>query len=182
MGKIKALSFAIFMIPAVAFAADGHYSVSGFFWRVAMFSLFVGIMYWLLKDKINTALVNGVDNVKNSITDAEKQYADSEKELAEYSKKINSMNDELDKMKQNARATAEKEAEMMVDEAEKGADKYKGLTRNMINAETEKAKNDLHNELVLMAVEKAETNIAANTDLNKKKSFIKKSISEIGVN
>ena len=127
MSIISRLTFIICVsMPAFAFAADGHGpSLSGLFWRIAVFAVFLAIMIKLLKKRIQTGLGAGVETVIHSVEDAKKACDESENELSEYSRKIAGMNAELENMKQTALKSAEKEAEMMVQDAEKAAAKFK---------------------------------------------------------
>jgi F-type H+-transporting ATPase subunit b len=176
----KSIFIAILALMPTIALADGGASVSGFFWRVLVFTLFIGLLYKFAGNKVKSALAGGVDNAKKSIEDAEKASKDAKNELADYSKKISEMSMELGKMKDAARKTAEKEAELMVSEAERSATRVKDMTKRTINAEFEKAMSDLGREQLLAAIDGAEAIIATDNDTNKKQKYIPDNIRKVG--
>jgi F0F1-type ATP synthase membrane subunit b/b' len=172
------------LIPSLAFAAEaGHGpSLSGLFWRIGVFAVFFGIMLKILKPRIQAGLGAGVDKIVKAMNDAKKAHADSEKELTDYSQKLAGMSAELEQMKQAARVSAEKEAAMLVAEAQKAAEKYKELSARNISAELAKSRADLQRETVMMALGAAEAELAKDSDIAKKQQYIEKSIANIGAN
>lgn len=182
LNRLFALT-AFVLVPAFALAAEEgehHASVSGLLWRILVFSVFFVIMYILLKDRIKDGLASSVNKVRQSINDAEKACAEADKELAEYTRKMAEMKKELEVMKASARNAAEKDAETMIKEAEKSAEKFKQMTKVTIQAEIEKAKADLKRELALYAIDQAEKQLAQDKDTANKEKYISDNIIKIG--
>jgi F-type H+-transporting ATPase subunit b len=166
----------------MAFAAEaGHGpSVSGLLWRILVFVVFAILLYRLLNKKIKDGTTAGVELVKKSIEDAVKANQDAKNELEEYSRKIAGMHDELERMKANARKTAENESNNILNEAEKTAVRLKDVADKMIAAERDKAIADLGREQFFKAIQGAEQRIAQDKDANKKKKYIADNIMKIG--
>lgn len=180
--RTSVFALVLSLMPIISFAADEHHgpSVSGFLWRVFVFAVFAVILYKLLNEKVRNGLKSGVETVKKAIADAEKANTDAKNELADYTRKIAEMNMELERMKIAAHKTAEKEAEMMIAEAERTAARLREMAKRTINAEYEKAMADLSRDQFLNAIAAAEALIAADTDVAKKQKYIQENISKIG--
>jgi F0F1-type ATP synthase membrane subunit b/b' len=172
------------LLTGFAFAADAAHgpSLSGLYWRIGVFAVFFIVLFKLLKPKIVSGLGSSVDQVAKAMKEAKQTYDDSEKELAEYTHKINGMHVELERMKQNALESAEREATMMIEEAQKSAIRQQEQTARNINAEIAKLRIDLQHEVSVLALAAAEAELAKASDSNAKQGYIKKQIPYIGVN
>ena len=170
------------LIPCAVFAADAHHeaSLSGLFWRISVFATFLAILLYLLSDKVKNGLDASVKNIKDEIGRVEKACADSEAELADYTRKMVDMAKELEAMKASARNTAEKEVEKMLQEAERMGKKMREFAKSNIESETVRAKDLLRKELVNMAIDSAERELAANRDTSVGRDYMKNTINKIG--
>ena len=170
------------LIPYAAFAADAHHgpSLSGFFWRVSIFAIFLAILIYLLADRTKNGLSASVKGIKDEIARVEKACSDSEAELADYTRKMIDMSKELEAMKASARNTAEKEVEKMLEEAARMSKKMRELAKSNIEAEVVRAKDLLRKELVNLAINSAESELAARRDTESGMSYMKNSINKIG--
>jgi F-type H+-transporting ATPase subunit b len=178
--RIFLLICAFAIIPTISFAAYESPSISGFFYRLLVFVVFVGLLYKLLGQRVKDGLTSGVDATKKAIEDAEKANSDAKAELAEYSRKIADMHIELGKMKDVARKTAEKEAEHSIKEAERSGERLKSIAKRTIEAEFEKTMVELGREHLVKAIDGAEAIIVADNDVSKKQTYMKESINKIG--
>jgi F0F1-type ATP synthase membrane subunit b/b' len=175
-------SFFVTLFPLFAFASEegGDSPLSGLLWRIFVFAIFAAILYKLLAKRIKNALVSGAENIRKTIDDAESACAAAERDLAEYAAKIDGMTKELDEMKAVARNTAEKEAELILKEAEASAAKYKEHVKKAVDAEVIKAVANLRSEIALLAIEQAEAALAAREDDAEKERYIENAVSKIG--
>jgi F-type H+-transporting ATPase subunit b len=181
---VKNLKFYVFLailaLPAPVLAAETHDTWAGLGWRVLVFVVFMGIMVYLLKDRLRNALGANIATIKQTIADAEQACATAETELAEYNRKMVDMAKELEAMKLSARNTAEKEVELMIAEAERTGEKLREFAKSTIAAETVRATDAIKREMVNLAIAGAEKDLAADTDKAGRQAYIKKTITKIG--
>ncbi|GAB7140592.1 hypothetical protein RsTz2092_05420 [Deferribacterales bacterium RsTz2092] len=168
------------MLPAYAVAsADAHYSVSGFYWRVVAFVLFVGLLYKFVGKRLSDETANGVASASDAMKKAELACKDSEAQLVDYVAKINAMSEELKKMKEVASATAQREAQDLIASAERMAEKLKRSAENTLNVETEQARLAIRAVVAKSALAKAEEQVVAMT-LSDKQKYIADNLMYIG--
>ena len=65
------LSLLIFTFPLYAFAAGGELDWKTFGYRVAMFIIFVALLYWLTAKRIKAMLIKRTEDIKAALAEAE---------------------------------------------------------------------------------------------------------------
>lgn len=150
------------LVPFVVFASEGgELDWRTFGWRVAMFVIFAGILYFVARKPVKNMLISRTDEIKAALAEAE-----SAKDLAvaqkkEYEAKIEELNKELEQMKVNALRVAEAERKSMIEDTEKYIEQMKQFAMTMIKSETERAKAELRKEVVELATAEAEKKLSS---------------------
>ncbi len=171
----------IVAFPLLSFASEhGELDWRTFGWRVAMFIIFVILLYVLLKKPVNTMLTNRTEEVKATLAEAERAKDEAFKLVKEYEEKSVQLKKELEEMKANAKKTAEAEREHMIAEAKKQVEQMKQFAINMIEAEKERAVQELHNEVVELASAQAEKNLIKDISGSKAEKILDEYVKRIG--
>lgn len=150
------LSFLILTFPLYAFAAGGELDWKTFGYRVAMFIVFVALLYWLAAKRIKAILLKRTEDVKAALAEAELAKEEAARKVKEYEAKMQQLQKELEVMKENAKRTAEAEREAMIADAKRNVEQMKQFAQNMIQSEKERAIQELHREAVELAASQAE--------------------------
>lgn len=179
MDKVLSLIF-ISIFPLNVFASDGNLDWHTFGWRVAMFVVFVALLYKFAHGAINKMLVERTEEIKSALNAAEVAKAEAQKQVEEYQSKMKKMEQELEEMKANAKKVADAEREAMLADANRQVEQMKQFAINMIEAEAIKAKNDLHKEIVTLAAAEAEKNLKKEIAGDKAEKVLNDYVKHIG--
>jgi F-type H+-transporting ATPase subunit b len=127
-----------------------------FAWKTFDFIILVGLLYWLLAEKIKTFFVGRRQEIKDSMENAAKQKTEAEKKYREYSEKIDKASQEIDGIIDMIKAQGVAEKQKIIEDAEKVAQKMKEDARARIEQEFNKASYQLRSEAVSLSVAMAE--------------------------
>ena len=174
------LSLLIFTFPLYAFAAGGELDWKTFGYRVAMFIIFVALLYWLTAKRIKAMLIKRTEDIKAALAEAELAKEEAAKKVKEYEAKMQQLQKELEVMKENAKRTAEAERETMIADAKKHVEQMKQFAQNMITSEKERAIQELHREAVELAVKEAEQKLIKEISGDKAAKILDEYVKRIG--
>ena len=127
-----------------------------FAWKTLDFILLVGLLYWLLAEKIKIFFVGRRQEIKDSMENAAKQKTEAEKKYREYSEKIDKASHEIDGIMEMIKAQGVAEKQKIIEDADKVAQKMKEDAQARIEQEFNKASSQLRSEAVSLSVEMAE--------------------------
>lgn len=150
------------LLPTLAFAAGDEHPLdwAGLGWRILVFVVFIGILYYFLRKPVLDALVTRTEEIEHALNSAERAKADAEAKVREYQEKTKLLEQELEEMKNNVLKSAEKERDFIISDAKQKVEKLKQNALNMIASETEQAKHAIKRELVVEIFAEAEKQIA----------------------
>jgi F-type H+-transporting ATPase subunit b len=178
---LQKILITLVLLPGVCFASEGgHVDLSSLWWRIFIFILFAGTLYYLLHKRVKDGLSGSIKNIEDSITAAEKACEDARSEFSKYTQKIEEMNKELEALRETAKKTAQKEVELLMAEAERTAEKLRVSLAAKIESEQTKALSALKAEIAALAVEKAENYFTSIYTDEEKQKFTNAAVSRFG--
>ena len=125
------------------------------------FALFVGLLTYLLRDKIRDALANRAARVKQEIDEANQSRKDAAQRFEELEARLDGFEGELEKMKADAVVEADKEHNAILGRAEEDAARIAESAQRSIRDETERARQALRREVALLSIDLAREKLSA---------------------
>lgn len=173
------------MIAGLAFAAGdgeaGHTSKE--WWDLAKktfnFLILVGLLYWLLADKIKQFFIERRAEIKDSLEKAVERKAEAEKKYREYSEKIDKASAEIDGILEMIKAQGIAEKQKIVEDAERTARKMKEDAHARIEQEMKKATDGLRAQAVDLSVKMAEEILKRSITRDDHESMVKEYIDKV---
>ncbi len=148
---------------SIVYASGGSDEGSGhggqlldFGWRVINFVILVGLLYWLLKDRIKVFFSGRRTDIKLSLEEAMAAKEEAEKRFEEYSAKLDKATEEISEISEMIRAQGLAEKEKIIENAKITAERMKEDAQSRIEQETKKAKSQLRAEAVELSIQMAE--------------------------
>jgi len=108
---MKFMYLAILALPTIIFASDVSMSHSDFFYRVFNFSIFVGLLYYLISNPIKDFFIGRRDGIENQLTEIERRLEETKKAKEDALVKV----EESKEKSKEIIETAKKEATMLAD-------------------------------------------------------------------
>lgn len=127
-----------------------------FVWRVINFVILVGLLYWLLKDRIKDFFSGRRTDIKLSLEEAMAAKEEAENRFKEYSAKLDKATEEISEISEMIRAQGLAEKEKIIENAKVTAERMKDDAQSRIEQETKKAKSQLRAEAVELSIQMAE--------------------------
>lgn len=140
-------------------SGEGHGNSAkyiNFGWRVLNFAILVGVLYWLLREKIKDFFVGRRTDIKTSLEEAVTAKEEAEKKFKEYSAKLDKATEEIEGISEMIRTQGLAEKEKIIENARITAEKIKEDAQARIEQETNKAKSQLRAEAVELSIQMAE--------------------------
>ncbi len=137
--------FLIILISTGAFAAEegGHHSPLELFWKGFNILLFLGVVYWFGKKPIGESFNNFWKSLTQSVDESEKELQEAKNELAKAKEELEKAKVRADESIALARESAQAELENARKHAEEVAQRIKEKTKETIEIELKKAKEEL---------------------------------------
>jgi F-type H+-transporting ATPase subunit b len=127
-----------------------------FGWRVLNFAVLMGLLYWLLADKIKSFFGGRREDIKKALEEARLAKEEAQRKFEEYSTKLDKATGEIEGLYEAIKAQGLAEKEKMLEDAKKAAEKMKEDTQVRIEQELKKASYQLRMEAVQLSVQLAE--------------------------
>jgi len=125
------------------------------------FLLLVGLLTYLLRDKIRDALANRAAHVKREIDDSNQARKDAAQRFEELEARLDGFESELEKMKEDAVVEADKEHNSILARAEEDAARIAESAQRSIRDETDRARQALRHEVAQLSVDLAREKLSA---------------------
>jgi len=149
------------------------------FWVAVSFFIFIGVLiYFKIPNKINSALNESIDSIKNEVDDAEKLKEESKNILSEYEKRIGNAKVEVKVMLDTATEEAEKYVLKTNDELHGQMENRKKNTEDRIKQMKNQALKDIKNASVKIAINSVESLLKNSLDKNKLNKIFATSVEE----
>ena len=149
----------VLITAGVAYASGGGESAwtsSKLLWRVVNTIALLALLVYLLKKPLVNFFSDRTAQIKKDLDEAREQREKAEALIADYKQKIAGMEQELEKMRVELSKSAELESEKVQANAERMATSIVESARVTADQEVRKAKAELKNEAVELAVQMAE--------------------------
>jgi F-type H+-transporting ATPase subunit b len=149
------------------------------FWVAISFFIFLGVLiYFKIPKKINSALNNSINTIKNEINDAEKLKEESKNILSEYEKKISNSKSEIKLMLDAGMDEVEKNILKINGEFHIQMENRKKNTEDRIKQMKNQALKDIKNASVKIAIQSVEVLLKNSLDKNKLNKIFNSSLEE----
>jgi F-type H+-transporting ATPase subunit b len=144
----------------------------GFAWRVVNFLILIGVIYWLLADKIKSFLSARREGIRTALAEAVTAREEAEQKFREYSAKLEKATGEIDEIKQMIQAQGLTEKERMIEDARNTAKKMKEDTQARMEQEFNKASRELRIEAVRLSTAMAEELLRKHVRVNDHEALV----------
>jgi len=134
----------------------GPWTTAKLIWRVINTLALVVLLVYLLKKPLATFFSERTAGIKRDIAEAQEMRLKAEQTIKEYETKIAGMEKELERMREELRKAADAESEKVVANADRMPKGIVDAARLAAEQEVRKAKAELQNEAVKLAVQLAE--------------------------
>lgn len=182
------LASCLFIIGAsTAFAAGGGHGDAESPWTVKVILarivntlvLFFVLVYFLKKPLVNF-FSERKEKIRRDLDEAREQREQAERKLQEYEAKLAGMEEELEKMRVELKEAAGVESEKVIANAERMSASMVDSAKIAAEQEVRKAKIELRNEAVDLAVELAESLITEKINDEDRKKIVEDYLSKVG--
>ena len=154
-------------------------TIDATFWvAVAFFIFFAILIYLKIPQKINTSLVNKINEIKKELEEAEKLKNEAKSLLSNYEKKIDKSKKESKEIIDRAKNESEKNLIEKTKKFHQMTDERKKNTEQKIHLMKENALNDIKNASVIISVKVVEKLIRDSIDKNKLENLYNKSLEQ----
>ena len=123
--------------------------------------LMVGLLTYLLRDKIRDALANRAANVKRDIDESNQARKDAAQRFEELEARLDGFETELEQMKTDAVESAASEHDSILARAEEDAARIAESAQRSIRDETERARQALRREVAELSVDLAREKLSS---------------------
>lgn len=151
-------------ITLTCFWASPAFAAGGDFWTTTLLhtvNLLI-LLYLLIKaagPKITEAMAERSNSVGLEITDAERRYTAAQEKLSAYEAKLGALEAEAAKLLEEYRELGERERDRIREDASRDAARIRTEASQLAARELESARLSIEKDLVISALDKAETEI-----------------------
>ena len=131
-------------------------------WLIITFILFLMILIYYGKTPIKALLKSRSDNIKNKIKEAHDAKISAQNRLNKYQKRLDSLEKEISNMQESFSKQAELEKKAIEKEANILAQRIAKDTQSTINAYVKRIKEKLHNEIIILSINKSRESLKTN--------------------
>ena len=154
-------------------------TIDATFWVAIAFFIFLGILIYLkIPQKINTSLVEKINEIKKELEEAEKLKNEAKNLLSNYEKKIDKSKKESKEIIDKAQKESEKNIIEKTKKFHQMTDERKKNTEQKIHLMKENALKDIKNASVIISVKAVEKILKDSIDKNKLENLYNKSLEE----
>jgi len=154
-------------------------NIDATFWVAISFFLFIGALIYLkVPQKINTSLVNQINEIKKELNNAEKLKEEAKSLLSDYENKIDKSKKEYKKIIDTAKKESEKAIIEKTKKFHELIEERKKNTEQKIFQMKENALKDIKNISVKISIEVVKSLIKNSIDQNKLENLYSKSFSQ----
>ena len=144
------------------------------FYQVLNFLLFIGLLFYLLKDRVKSFYQNRFDLFQKQFEAAYKEREEMEASYKDYQQKLKQINltseDQITKAKQEASATKSR----MLDEANLESERIQQEAQNLLDLEHKRERRFIQAEFVNKVIDRIQSEVSQSITDEDKKALIKK--------
>jgi len=155
------MTLLVLLLAGVAFAsAEGHADsgvlLKDFLYRVLNFGLMVALLVYFLRKPLKKGLVGRTEEIETALAEARQAKEEAEAKFAEYDRKLARATEEIAEISAAIRREGELEKQKIIENAEQMAIKIEQDAGKTAEIEVAKARKELQQEAVRLAVNLAE--------------------------
>ena len=136
-------------------SGGGHIPVGGLITQALNLGALLGILFYILKDKLPILLESRVDVVEKDILLAAKKFEQAQAKKQEWELKVKELHATKEASVEQAKVDALEQGKAILAEADAACEKCKQEMSKDVSSEVLRIKNQIHEEIVTEAVAKA---------------------------
>lgn len=168
-----------------AMASGGHGEPTGVPWVSIGFHVFnlavlLGLIYWAARRPVSEALSDRAAEVRRALVQAREANDAARREYESLQARVEGFESEVEQMREDTRAAAEHERKVLVERAEREAESIRSSARRTIQDETRRARRDLRQQAVRLAVELAEETLSRKVSTDDQRRLARELLRTVG--
>ena len=151
-----------------------------FMWTIVTFLIVLMILKWKAWGPLVNALDKRAEDIKNALSVADKAREDAEKASQDYEELVKKAHGEAQQIISDSKAAGERVKNDIESAARKNAEEMIGKAKTQIEAESQKAIQEIKLSVVDLSIEAAEKIIEKNLDSEDNRKLIDQTLDSIG--
>ena len=151
-----------------------------FMWTIVTFLIVLAILKWKAWGPLMNALDKRAEDINNALLVADRAKEDAEKASQDYEELVQKAHAEAQQIIADSKATGEKVKNDIESVARENAEKMIGKAKTQIEAESQKAIQEIKSSVVNLSIEAAEKIIEKNLDSEDNRKLVEKTLDSIG--
>ena len=151
-----------------------------FMWTIVTFLIVLMLLKWKAWGPLMSVLDKRAEDIKNALSAADRAKEDAEKASQDYEKLVQKAHIEAQQIIADSKATGEKVKNDIESVARENAEKMIGKAKTQIEAESQKALQEIKSSVVDLSIEAAEKIIEKNLDSEDNRKLVEKTLDSMG--
>ena len=187
---ISAISFCGFLLAAGGHEASAHeggwmekwlsFDPGLFMWTIITFLIVLAILKWKAWGPLMNALDKRAEDINNALSAADRAKEDAEKASQDYEKLVQKAHSEAQQIIADSKATGEKVKNDIESVARENAETMISKAKTQIEAESQKAIQEIKSSVVNLSIEAAEKIIEKNLDSEDNRKLVNQTLDSMG--
>lgn len=187
--KYHKLALVLLVLPAILLTTDAFAASSSeggtwtnwlLLWRVINTVALLAILVYFLKKPLVNFFSERKVQIQTDLDEAREQRDQAERMIADYKQKLAGMEQELEKMRDELKKAADAESTRVVANAERMSASMVEAAKVAAEQEVRKAKIELKNEAVALAIELAESLVREKINEDDRKRLVEEYFVKVG--
>ena len=151
-----------------------------FMWTIVTFLIVLMLLKWKAWGPLMSVLDKRAEDIKNALAAADRAKEDAEKASQDYEKLVQKARIEGQQIIADSKTTGEKVKNDIESVARENAEKMIGKAKTQIEAESQKALQEIKSSVVDLSIEAAEKIIEKNLDSEDNRKLVEKTLDSMG--
>ena len=151
-----------------------------FMWTIVTFLIVLMLLKWKAWGPLMSVLDKRAEDIKNALSAADRAKEDAEKASQDYEKLVQKARIEGQQIIADSKAIGEKVKNDIESVARENAEKMIGKAKTQIEAESQKALQEIKSSVVDLSIEAAEKIIEKNLDSEDNRKLVEKTLDSMG--
>ena len=151
-----------------------------FMWTIVTFLIVLMLLKWKAWGPLMSVLDKRAEDIKNALSAADRAKEDAEKASQDYEKLVQKARIEGQQIITDSKAAGEKVKNDIESVARENAEKMIGKAKTQIEAESQKALQEIKSSVVDLSIEAAEKIIEKNLDSEDNRKLVEKTLDSMG--
>ena len=151
-----------------------------FMWTIVTFLIVLMLLKWKAWGPLMSVLDKRAEDIKNALAAADRAKEDAEKASQDYEKLVQKAHSEAQQIIADSKATGEKVKNDIESVARENAEKMIGKAKTQIDAESQKAIQEIKSSVVDLSIEAASKILEKNLDSEDNRKLVEKTLDSMG--